>query len=289
MPQRIGFDACSRRVVTTAVATLTLGAWASRAVAQAELQGRTLADGNRHPLRNAEVAIPKLGLRALSDSLGRYRLAGIPRGEHLIVARAVGFRPDSTVTAFDGDEALVSDVVLKVALNELPTVAVRAATRPVPFGTMAGYEERKAAGIGRFLDRELLAKDRSRRLSDIIASNVPGLTVHRGNGSRAWAASTRTVSTAKCAMCPTRKGDIVDGPDLAAGAPLACYSDVYLDGILIYDSTARPPPPLFNLNSMTPDEIQAIEVYTSAAQIPAQFNKTAGGCGVMLIWSRTGR
>lgn len=116
------------------------------------------------------------------------------------------------------------------------------------------------------------------------------MTVHRGTGSKAWAATTRSVSTAKCAMCPTPKGDILDSPDIAAGAPLACYSDVYLDGILVYNSVAgRPPPPLFNLNGMHPDEIQAIEVYTSAVQIPAQYNKTSGGCGVMLIWTRTGR
>jgi hypothetical protein len=30
-------------------------------------------------------------------------------------------------------------------------------------------------------------------------------------------------------------------------------------------------------------------VYTSASQIPVQYNKTAGGCGVMLIWTRVGR
>lgn len=62
----------------------------SLARGQAEFQGRTLANGK--PVGNAEVAIPKLGLRTLSDSLGRYRLESIPRGEHLVIAKA-GFRP----------------------------------------------------------------------------------------------------------------------------------------------------------------------------------------------------
>ena len=76
----------------------------------------------------------------------------------------------------------------------------------------------------------------------------------------------------------------------AAAEPLACYSDVYLNGILIYDSSERAPPmPLFNLNSMNPAEVEAIEVYTSAARIPVQYIKTSGGCAVILIWSRTGR
>ena len=62
------------------------------------------------------------------DSLGRYRLQNIPRGEHLVVARAVGFQPDSAMKVFDSDEALVSDVVLKVAISELPTAAVKEAS-----------------------------------------------------------------------------------------------------------------------------------------------------------------
>jgi hypothetical protein len=45
---------------------------------------------------------------------------------------------------------------------------------------------------------------------------------------------------------------------------------------------------LFNLNSMETGEIEAIEVYTGVSQIPAKYNKTSGGCGVMLIWTRVG-
>ena len=86
---------------------------ASRGHAQAELQGKVLADSERRAVANAEVAIQLLELRATSDSLGRYRLLKVPRGTHTVVTRAVGFRPDTTITTFDGDETLISDVVLK--------------------------------------------------------------------------------------------------------------------------------------------------------------------------------
>jgi hypothetical protein len=273
---------------STVIAGILVLALGSSAAAQAELQGHVLAEGGRRPLMNAEIAVPRLNIRTLSDSLGRYRLQNIPRGEHLVVTRAVGFRPDSALTAFDGDEALISDVVLKIQLNTLPTVAVREASKPLPRGKMAAYEERKAAGTGRFLDRELFAKDENRRVGDILASNVPGLTIHRGGGSKSWAASGRTTSSAKCAFCRVSKQEMLENFDIAAGAPLACYTDVYLDGTLVYDSSARKTA-LFNLNSINASEIEAIEVYTSAAQIPAQYNKTSGGCGVMLIWTRIGR
>ena len=261
---------------------------ASRAGAQAELQGRVYADGGRRPIVGAEVAIPRASLHTASVSLGRYRLQNVPRVEHLVITRAVGFRPDSAVTVFDGDEALVSDVHLEVQLNTLPTVAVREASAPVVRGKMAAYEERKAAGFGHFIDRELLAKDENRKLGDILASNVPGLTVFRGLSSKSWAASGRNKGSAKCAMCRVTRSEMLDPFDIAAGAPLACYLDVYLDGAQVYNSSARGTP-LFNLASLEPREIEAVEVYAGAGQIPAQYNKTSGGCGVMLIWTRTGR
>jgi len=267
------------------VAGVVLAAIPAAVRAQAELQGHVYSETGRRPLASAEVFVPRLNIRSQTDSLGRYRLQNIPRGEHLVVTRAVGFRPDSALTAFDGDEALVSDVVLKVAVNELPTVAVRETSRPIPHGKLAGFEERKALGIGHFVNRELLAKDENRKLGEILASNVPGLSIYRGSGSKSWAASGRAVGTGKCAFC---RGGGVDPADKAAGAPAACYMDVYLDGALVYNSAATQVP-LFNLNSLHPNEVEAIEVYTSTAQIPSQYNRTAGGCGVMLIWTRDGK
>ena len=111
--------------------------------AQAELQGRVLAEPERRPIANATVTAPGLDIRTVTDSLGRFRLSTIPHGEHVVVTSALGFRPDSTRTAFDGDETLVSDVVLKPAVKELPTVAVREkADTPVRRGKMAAFDER---------------------------------------------------------------------------------------------------------------------------------------------------
>jgi hypothetical protein len=165
---------------------------------------------------------------------------------------------------------------------------VTEASRPITRGKLVDYDRRKAAGIGHFLDRELFAKDEGRRLTEIIAANVPGVSVYRGTGSKAWLATTRKSSSAKCAFCKTTRNEMLDDFDIASGAPLACYVDVYLDGAMIYNASARKTP-LFNLNSMSASEIEAIEIYSSAAQTPAQYNKTSGGCGVMLIWTRVGR
>jgi hypothetical protein len=61
--------------------------------------------------------------------------------------------------------------------------------------------------------------------------------------------------------------------------------DVYIDGALAFDSRqARNG--LFDINTIRPDHIAGIEVYTSAVQIPAKYNRTANGCGVVLVWTR---
>ena len=110
-----------RNVVSVA---LLLVLTATEAIGQAELQGRVLARGSRQPVANAEVAVPRLEARVVTDSLGRYHLTKLPRGEHLVVTRATGFRPDSSVTALDGDETLINDVILDVSVNSLEEVRV---------------------------------------------------------------------------------------------------------------------------------------------------------------------
>jgi hypothetical protein len=264
-------------------ALLALGG-ARRTAAQGELQGRVIAaDSGSRPLAGAVIAIARIGKSATSDSSGRFRLVDLPAGAHAVVVRLLGFRAESTVVEIDADETVSKDFALHpsvTALEEVNVTAPRAALRP---GRMADFYERKAVGIGHFIDRELLEKNENRRMAEILAGNVPGLRVRYGTTSSAWATSTRVQG--KNAL--SGGGTALDPMDRAAGAPRnACYLDVYLDGALIYDSAAPAPQRLFDVNSIQPSSIEAVEVYTGAAQIPAKYNRTGGGCGVMLIWTR---
>lgn len=256
--------------------------------AQAELQGRVVSDSGRRPVVNAEVAVPRLQLRTLTDTLGRYRLPGIPSGEHMVVTRAVGFRPDSSATVFDGNETLVADVALKPPLPTLDAVNVRAAGGAVSRGLLAGYEERKARGIGHFLDGEIF-DGQQRALGDLLGGTIPSLAIQRGKGARAWASSGRATTNAPCGLCRVAKADVLDKYDIASGAPLACYMDVYLDGTQVYSSASRNQMPLFNLNHLDARTIRAVEVYTSTAQIPSQYLRTGAGCGLLMIWTTSAR
>ncbi|MEW5918356.1 MAG: hypothetical protein AB1762_18280, partial [Gemmatimonadota bacterium] len=43
---------------------------------------------------------------------------------------------------------------------------------------------------------------------------------------------------------------------------------------------------LFDVNSINPTHVAAIEFYAGAAQMPAQYNRTGSACGALLIWTK---
>jgi hypothetical protein len=254
--------------------------------AQGEISGRVLSpDSGRPPIPGAEASISKLGRRALSDSSGRFRLKDIPPGGHVVFLRAIGFRSESSVVAIDQDEVVSWDVVLTRSTGTvLPERVVSARTATPTPARLVEFMERREAGVGRFISREQLAKAEGglRKTGDLI-STLPGVTVRRGS-NKIWIASSRTTKSAQCAFCAASVAGLTQA-DFAAGARPACFTDVYLDGAMVFDSR-HPENGLFDVNAVPPEHIAGIEVYASAAQVPAKYNRTGGGCGVLLIWTR---
>jgi hypothetical protein len=252
--------------------------------AQGEVSGRVLtADSLPLPVAGAEASIPRLQLTVQSDSLGRFRLKDLPAGMHLIVVRAVGFRAESSSVSLQKDDVLSID--LRLARSEATTLPERVVTAPAERtpAKLVEFVERQKTGTGHFIDRKHLEKAEGgmRQTGDVI-STIPGIVVRRGS-NRIWVATGRAISTG-CAFCAMSVGEL-DAADVAAGARPACFVDVYLDGALVFDSRqARLG--LFDINTIPPEHIAGIEVYTSAAQIPAKYNRTGNGCGVVLIWTR---
>jgi carboxypeptidase family protein/TonB-dependent receptor-like protein len=260
--------------------------------AQGEIIGRVVTDSGRTPVASVRVSIARLGKAAVSDSTGRFRLTNLPAGDHVVLLRALGFRSDSADVEIEGSEVAVKDFELHRDPLALPRREITAPEARHE-GKMAEFYERMKAGPGHFVTRDELAKVEGglMQTGDVL-SKVPGVEAKRGN-NHAWIASGRAVSANGCAFC-SRSGDrnkgvvVVAGLNVAdfnAGARPACYMDVYIDGVLAFDST-HPENGLFDVNTIPPSQIEGIEVYTSAAQIPARFNRTANGCGVMVIWTR---
>jgi hypothetical protein len=272
--------------VASAVVALLALLPARDARAQGEIAGKVMvADSGRPSLPGAEASIAKLRLTTVSDSSGRFRFRSVPAGAHVVVLRAIGFKSESSTVTIDYDEVVSWDVVLTRAVGTtLPERVVTASgASPAP-AKLAEFTERQKLGVGHFIDRKQLAKaEGGMRMTGDIISQVPGVRVRRGQ-NKVWIASARTTRSGKCAFCAASSGDI-EKADWAAGARPACYMDVYLDGALVQDAR-HPEYGLFNANTISPEHVGGIEVYSSAAQIPAKYNRTGSNCGVVLIWTR---
>lgn len=263
---------------------LLVAALPAQLAAQATLVVRVAADTTTRPIPNVYVGIAALGRSASTDSSGRAVLERLPPGSHRVVARAIGFRPDSTLIEL-GD-GTTREITLKLMTHTPVLEEVRvSAAGTSRIGKMAGYHERRERGIGRFIDRDVLEKNGHRRTSDIL-NTVPGVYVRYGYTSKAWASSGRNATATGCPTCANGTlGAAINPGDRHAGAGPACYMDVYIDGALVYNSSARYAS-LFDLNTIEPGSIEAIEVYSSGSNLPSEFQRTGGACGAVLIWMR---
>ncbi len=261
---------------------------AGSVAAQSDVVGRVVSYRGGQPVAGATIRIAGDARSWRSDSAGGFRLDGLPAARVPLTIRANGYNAYHDTLDIGVNEVLVRDFRLLSAAQALPAAEIVA---PAPVA-LADVEDRRRRGSGgHFILRKELARAEGgvRSTGDLLAL-VPGVAVKRGS-NRAWAASGgRAVNPAGgCAFC--RGGKLGPAPkrpnpaDVSAGAREACYMDVYLDGVMVFNST-EPELGLFDVNAVQPADLEAIEVYASAGQIPAQYNRTANGCGVLLLWTR---
>ncbi len=42
----------------------------------------------------------------------------------------------------------------------------------------------------------------------------------------------------------------------------------------------------FDINRLDPDVIEGVEAFSGPSQVPAEYNRPGGDCGVILVWTR---
>ena len=65
----------------------------------------------------------------------------------------------------------------------------------------------------------------------------------------------------------------------------ACYLAIYLDGLRIWAWDTPEPP---NLDDFVVSQMEAVEVYRGAAELPPELQATGNQCGAILLWTRVG-
>ena len=248
----------------TSVTLIAFCVGASVARAQGSIAGRVVSAETTTPIAGAEVSIHGQARSVTTDSIGKFSLRDLKAGNVFLITRAVGFRPDSASVELFDDVSVSRDVILKASSTTLGEVVVRDSATPLVSAKLREFDERRRASAGgKFLDSTVISRWESRKTGDLL-STVSGVDVQRQRSAAFVLGSRATAS-----------------PFRVSARPVPCFMDVYLDGAPVAVANTS-----FDVNSIGLNHIVAIEVYSGPANTPAKYNRTSGGCGVVLIWTR---
>ena len=132
-----------------------------------------------------------------------------------------------------------------------------------------GFYDREAGGMGKFVRREDLDRHPEHNLVHTLA-RVPGVVLDVDRRGR------QIVSFTRGRVVGTLKRGQQGRQDI-------CYPQIFLDGTLV---RYGPPNDVQLDDVITPSQIEAIELYRSSAELPAQYGGNNSACGAILIWSR---
>jgi hypothetical protein len=217
----------------------------------ATISGR-VTDQMGKPLQGVNLTVEGAAPSTNTNADGTYSLRGLPAGTQALVVRHVGYAMlDLTVDLSNRNERH-ADVKMLPAPPMLAPVSVEGkrdkGLRDVGFST------RMKAGLGQYVTEDQIAQRQPMQMTDLF-TQMRGIRMDYSSGYPM----------------------ITDSRDASGG----CVSYV-IDGV----PQQMPDPQDFN-DFMHPDEVSAIEVYTSA-EAPAQFQ--VGGnssCLVIVIWTKT--
>jgi hypothetical protein len=211
----------------------------------ARLAGRVVA-GDGKPVNGARVHIVDTDVTATTDTSGAFRLIGLPAGTRALEVTAIGFQPVRT----GADLRPNRDATMTI--NVGPRIATLASVDVTAPKDKAGYYQRRARGLGHFLDGNTIEQRGALNISQALLS-VPTL---RGNGFDR--------------NNPTRP--LISGRS-------NCRPTAYLDGLQMQDGMAGID------DALTVRRVGAVEVYANPTEAPPQF-RAQGNCAVILVWTR---
>ncbi len=222
----------------------------------ARIAGRITSADNR-AVPNARITLRESDATATTDSSGAFRLSSLPSGTRGIEITAIGYLPTQLIIDLrPGRDAIANATIVK-SVTTLDSVRVAATS-----ADRSGFQKRRAAGTGYFLDAAALEARGSQNVASALTS-APSL---RMNGMDP-ANPSRPLLTGRGRCDPTVFVD---------GAPMR-------DGLTGADDL------------LTIRRVGGIEVYANPADAPPQFTgagaragsrNTTSGCAVIVIWTK---
>jgi len=209
----------------------------------------TVIDSTATSLPGAIVELTGTSYRGTTDATGRLILRIAP-GKYSISIRHLGY---AELKAPLATSAGVSDwlYTLVPATTTLQKVVVKASElKPDRYAGTTRFDafyRRRAQGLGTFLTRETIDKRNAQKSEDLL--RMAGVQI-RYRGSTPF-----------------------------AQFPRCDQVNVYIDGIRSHDGFR-------DFFSLSPLDIEAMEVYHGLATVPPEFSPEPNDCAAIVVWTR---
>jgi hypothetical protein len=227
------------------------------------------------PLPGVQVRLRGAGVSAITNAQGIVELRSPLTGPDTLELLSLGQPGESVPVDLNRDEAVTVRITMSGTTPiQLERILVRAG--PAPPGSFAGFWDRRARAQGYFVTREEIEALRPVHSADILRG-IPGLRLIAARNG------TFDVRLARPRHTSRDPGYRVRALHGNPGTPANdCPTQLFVDGHAYHNDTMS-----FD-EAFRPNEIEAIEVYNSPGQTPAQFGGTRAQCGVIVIWLRRG-
>ena len=206
----------------------------------------TVRGTDGRPVADAQVRLADAAPVTRTDSLGRYSLADLPAGTQLLEVKRLGYFAADQNVELRTGEASHRDVRLSRVVS-LDSVRV-VATRL----DLREFELRSKGGFGHFLRAAEIEKRGMHDLASLVRT-MPGFRVEgRGQDARVYSTQASEVRGLR-----------------------ACRVNVVIDSNQFLE-----------VGLLNPDDVQAMEFYTTGLGAPPQFSSD---CGLIVIWTKRRR
>jgi hypothetical protein len=211
------------------------------------LIGRIFDEHTNEAMVQALIVLDSVRRDVPVSSQGRFVLANLKPGHHRVEIRSVGYRPlVAELTLVDG-QVLERQFAMVFTGEKLPELTVESRNSKL-LPRFADFERRKQNGLGSYITRDEIRAKGYMNMGDALRT-IQGVRVDCG--------------VVECLIHMTR-------------ATAGCFPIFYVDGRLARSFAESTPM----------NDIQGIEIYRGAAEMPAEFSGSGAMCGVIAIWTR---
>ena len=211
----------------------------------------SVVDSTGRPIAGAVVSVDGTPGVTATDVGGSFVFRGVPPGARIVRVRAVGWKPVAFEIDLEPGAERTGKIGLEravVRLSELKAIGDSGMDTPAA-RRLGGFEFRRRHNAGTFRDRTAIDRLNALLTGDLLR-NIPGVRVVSG------AIDTHV----KFMRCLERVSVWIDGDKVRTSGP---------------DEA---------LGLISPNDIEAIEVYRGVSQIPAEFLDDS--CAAIVIWTR---